>query len=146
MRGAAVITHTHVSPGELHAKAKALRKEARALDDEATDIEERAIAEHRRTHSRQARESQAVTMCRPVWRSEGLEGVCVVVSIENGCFMVRDLMAVGGLVGPHPYRTRDGYYGGSLYEQAATAIRRARLDNVATMLNWRAFCASRKDA
>ena len=103
-------------------------------------------AEYRRAHSREALEEKATTMCRPVWASAALDGVYVVVAIEDGCFMVRNLQAVGGDVGPYPYRVRDGRYARASWLQRGDAVCLARLDPVATMLAWRAFCAARKES
>lgn len=133
-----------MTPAELRAEAKALRKRAKELDREAESIELAAAAEHRRLNSRAAHEAKAATMCRPVWKSDAWGTVCVVVGIEEGCFLVRDLMVVGGLEGPHLYRCRDGFYRYSPWVQVPDAVRRARLDHVATMLAWRAWCAERK--
>ena len=113
---------------------------------EADRIESEQAAEHRRAHSREALEAKTATMCRPVWASEALDGVYVVVAIEDGCFMVRNLQAVGGDVGPYPYRVRDGRYARASWLQRGDAVCLARLDPVATMLAWRAFCAARKDS
>lgn len=131
---------------ELRARAKQLRAEATRCIRDAESLEAADASAHRAATSRAALEVKAASMCRPVWGLEGLDGVYVVVNIEAGCFLVRDLRAVGGNVGPYPYRVRDGRYGGSPYTQTSEAVRRARLDHVATMLAWRAWCESRRAA
>lgn len=137
-----------MSPNDLRARARELQKEARELVKQAEALESEAAAEVRRQRSREAREAIAARSCRPVWKvppDPVYSGVYVVTAIDGGCFMVRDLMTVGGAIGPHPYRCRDGRYGGSYYDQVGDGTRRAILDNVATMIAWRAWCATRKE-
>ena len=132
-----------VTPAELRAEAKALRKRAKDLDAEADSIELAAAAERRRLNSRAAHEAKAATMCRPVWKSEGLDGVYVVVAIEDGCFMLRNLQSVENTP-PLPYRVRDGRLRGGFYGHTSVLVQRAVLDHVATMLAWREWCATRR--
>jgi hypothetical protein len=133
-----------MTAAELRAEAKILRKRAKDLDNEADALDLAAQSERRRNTNREALEAKAASMCRPVWKMEGLDGVYVVVNIENGCFMLRDLRSIQNHP-PHPYRTRDGRYGGGFYGSTAVAVHRAQLDHVATMINWRAWCAAKKE-
>lgn len=135
-----------MTPTELRAKAKALRAEASKLIREADDIEAEQAAAHRRESSRAALEAKAATMCRPVWITDPADGVYVVAGISDGCFAVERVWPVASSPVVRRYLVRTGYRMSDMWERYDPVISRSRLDNTATMLAWRAWCAERKAA
>lgn len=135
-----------MTPTEMRAKAKALRKEALDLIHEADAIEAREAYARRVASSREAIEAKAAGMCRPVWRVDPGDGSYVVDSIGDGCFVLRRIWPVSHPPIVRRYRVRCGSYVSEMWASYVPEITRSRLDNVATMTAWREWCAARKAA
>jgi hypothetical protein len=136
-----------MSPAELRAEAKTLRKRARELDLEAERLEDAAVFEARRAASREAVEARAATMCRPVWRvgHERAGGPWVIAAVEHGCFYVALPPMPGQPAAPGStrYRVRDGYPADG-YSLSEDRRRVGQLDHAATLEAWRSWCTERK--
>ena len=134
-----------MTPAELRAKAKALRSESAQLVKEAESAEYAEAHAHRVRCSRETAEAKAAGQCRPVWINDPGDGVYVVAGISDGCFAVARMWPVTSTPVVRRYLVRTGYRMSDMWERYDPVISRSRLDNTATMLAWRAWCAARKE-
>lgn len=135
-----------MTPADLRAKAKALRAEAAKLVKEADNIEAAEAHANRVRRSRETAEAKAASQCRPVWTADPGDGVYVVAGISDGCFAVERVWPVASSPVVRRYLVRTGYRMSDMWERHDPVISRSRLDNTATILAWRAWCAARKES